>query len=123
MMATDRDSLIDYIDEYYNNEDGWDLLSSTMISMFGDKVLNEQDEIDDSGYEGIYSNLSDLDLVKLADRLDSWAAGNTFKVTLNLTDSQLSTLKKALSDFSDVTFTKDRHMSKDATLILRQLEE
>lgn len=122
-MTTDRDSLIDYIDEYYNNEDGWDLLSSTMISLFGDKVLNEQDEIDDEGDEGIYTYLSNLDLEKLADRLDSLSGGNTLEVTLRLTDSQLSTLKEILSDFSDVTFTEDRQMSKDATLILRQLEE
>lgn len=121
-MATDRNSLIDYIDENYNTAEAWDLLNNTMISMFGDKILNDEGEIDDTGYEGLYTNLSNSDLVKLADRLDLLTEGDTFEVTLHLTDSQMSTLKKALSDFSDVTFTKDRQMSKDAAIILQQLD-
>ena len=121
-MPTDRNSLIDYIDENYNTEDMWELLNNTMISMFGDKILDALGEIDDTGYEGMYTNLSDSDLVRLADKLDMLTERTTFEVTLNLTDSQLSTLKKALSDFSDVTFTKDRQMSKDAALILQQLD-
>lgn len=120
-MDTDRNSLIDYIDENYNTEDTWELLNNTMISMFGDKVLDGLGEIDDTGYEGMYTNLSDSDLVRLADKLDLLIEGDTFEVTLNLTASQMSTLKKALSDFSDVTFTKDSQMSKDAKLILQQL--
>ena len=112
-MGTDRDSLINYIEEYYNTEDTWELLENAMISLFGD--------IDDSGPEGIYSHLSDSDLMKLTEFLDSQSNGDMFEVTLELTQSQLTTLRKALSDFSDVTFTKDRQMSQDAMRILQQL--
>lgn len=121
-MATDRNSLIDYIDEYYNTEDNWELLDSTMRKLFGAKILSPNgDDIDDNGPEGIYSNLSNSDLVQLADKLDQLVEGDTFPVDLNLTPSQLLTLKKVLSDYSDITFTKDRQMSKDAAIILQQL--
>lgn len=121
-MATDRNSLMDYIDETYNTAEDGDFLEQTMLDMFGDKLLDADGNWSDEGPDGMYTNLSNSDLVKLADKLDLLTEGGTFEVTLHLTDSQMSTLKKALSDYSDVTFTKDRQMSKDATLILQQLD-
>ena len=120
-MATTRTSLIDYIDQYYNTQQNWELLESVMTELFGDRILNGQGEIDDNGPEGLYSKLSNPELVQLTDKLDAITEGNTYEVTLNLTASQVSTLKTMLSEYSDASFSKDRQMSKDAELILQQL--
>ena len=120
-MATTRTSLIDYIDNYYNTLQNWELLDRVMIALFGDKILDSQGEIDDNGPDGMYSRLSNSELVQLADKLDAITEGKSYEVNLKLTSSQLSTLKKMLSEYSDVSFTRDQQMSKDATLILQQL--
>lgn len=120
-MATTRTSLIDYIDEYYNTQQNWELLESVMTELFGDKILNGLGEIDDNGPDGMYSKLSNPELVQLADKLDAITEGDSYEVNLKLTSSQISTLKKMLSEYSDSSFSRDRQMSKDATLILQQL--
>jgi len=71
-MSMDRDSLINYIDNTYNtNEVTADFLEQTMIDMFEDKLFNADGEWDDRGPDGMYSNLSTSDLVKLKDILDN----------------------------------------------------
>ena len=60
----DREALIDYIDAHYNTLENYELLESEITQLGG--------SLDDSGDEGIYSDLSNAQLVKLKHRLDQF---------------------------------------------------
>ena len=82
-MATNRNSLMDYIDETYNTMENGDFLEQTMLDMFRDKLLDADGNWSDDGPDGMYTNLSNSDLVALADRLDNATEGtDKYDVTI-----------------------------------------
>lgn len=110
-MLNDRNKMIDYIEEFWNNEENWPDLDEVYIKMFG--------QMDDNGEEGIYTNLSNTDLANLIDALEALDDGRRY--SLELSEEEFDVVRQAMEDFSDSTFTKDREMSRIAKLVLRKL--
>lgn len=115
--STDRDSLIDYIDENYNTEDNYELLDSVWSDLF---PSISQD--DDDPYEGMYANLSTSQLAKLKDRLDSDSGVFDNLHSYEFNQSEVEVLIEAMNNFSDPRFTKDRETSRIAKRILSKLQ-
>lgn len=109
-----RDAMIDYIEDNYNTDVNFEKLYQVMEDMFG--------RVDDTGDEGIYTDLSDSDLSDLIDEMDSIFKSNYNPIiSIQLTAKELQVLKKAMEDYSDPAFTKDFDMSRIARNILRKL--
>jgi len=116
-MSNTRDELMDYIDDNYNNYEYHQYLEDIYQELFG--------EMDDSGPEGMFTGLTAQQLQMLANALDERLESTTTlpprDSTFTFDDDEISVLIVAMENFSDVTWTKDREMSRIAKRILRKL--
>lgn len=115
--SSDRNSLIDYIDENYNTEDNYEMLDTAWRDLFPSV---SQDDSDPD--EGMYANLSTSQLTKLKNYLDgaSYYSSGGFSYEFNA--SEVNVLIEAMENFSNPAFTKDREMSRVAKRILDKLQ-
>ena len=118
IAASTRTDIIDYIEDNYNTAEGWEELEDAISELFGDGVLDDDSDED----EGFYANLSDSELKKLKNHLDSnkeaaYGPGKSY----SFNSKELNVLVEAMRDFSNPSFTKDRQMSLVAKQILKKL--
>ena len=114
--SSDRDSLIDYIDENYNTEDNYEMLEDAWSKLFP-SVSQDDDDPD----EGMYANLSTSQLIKLKDYLDNSSGYASGGFSYEFNESEVNVLIEAMENFSNPAFTKDREMSRIAKRILNKL--
>ena len=114
--SSDRDSLIDYIDENYNTEDNYEMLDTAWSKLFP-SVSQDDDDPD----EGMYANLSTSQLIKLKDYLDNSSGYASGGFSYEFNESEVNVLIEAMENFSNPAFTKDREMSRIAKRILNKL--
>ena len=114
---TTREDLMDYLEEYYNRD-----------FQTGDELFNVINEVrgyelpDYSTDEGIYEGLSLYQLQQVIDIMDAnHNRDNRTTKSISFTDEELRVLTIAMTDFSDVKFTKDPEMSRTARSILRKI--
>lgn len=115
--SSDRNSLIDYIDENYNTEDTYEMLDDAWSKLFPSV---SQD--DDDPNEGMYANLSTSQLTKLKDYLDGASGYSSGGFSYEFNESEVNVLIEAMENFSNPAFTKDREMSRVAKRILDKLQ-
>ena len=114
--SSDRDSLIDYIDENYNTEDNYEILEDAWSKLFP-SVSQDDDDPD----EGMYANLSTSQLIKLKNYLDDSSGYSSGRFSYEFNESEVNVLIEAMENFSNPAFTKDREMSRIAKRILNKL--
>ena len=114
--SSDRNSLIDYIDENYNTEDTYEMLDTAWNKLFPSV---SQDDSDPD--EGMYANLSTSQLTKLKDYLDGSYGYSSGGFSYEFNESEVNVLIEAMENFSNPAFTKDREMSRVAKRILNKL--
>lgn len=114
--SSDRNSLIDYIDENYNTEDNYEMLDTAWSRLFP-SVSQDDDDPD----EGMYANLSTSQLIKLKDYLDNSSGYASGGFSYEFNESEVNVLIEAMENFSNPAFTKDREMSRIAKRILNKL--
>ena len=114
--SSDRNSLIDYIDENYNTEDTYEMLDTAWSKLFPSV---SQDDSDPD--EGMYANLSTSQLIKLKDYLDNSSGYASGGFSYEFNESEVNVLIEAMKNFSNPAFTKDREMSRIAKRILNKL--
>lgn len=114
--SSDRNSLIDYIDENYNTEDNYEMLDTAWSKLFP-SVSQDDDDPD----EGMYANLSTSQLIKLKDYLDNSSGYASGGFSYEFNESEVNVLIEAMKNFSNPAFTKDREMSRIAKRILNKL--
>lgn len=115
--SSDRNSLIDYIDENYNTEDTYEMLDDAWNKLFP-SVSQDDDDPD----EGMYANLSTSQLTKLKDYLDDSSGYSSGGFSYEFNESEVNVLIEAMENFSNPAFTKDREMSRVAKRILDKLQ-
>lgn len=115
--SSDRDSLIDYIDENYNTEDNYEMLDTAWSKLFPSV---SQDDSDPD--EGMYANLSTSQLMKLKDHLDGKSGYSSGGFSYEFNESEVNVLIEAMENFSNPAFTKNREMSRVAKRILDKLQ-
>lgn len=115
--SSNRNSLIDYIDENYNTADTYAVLDDAWSKLFPSV---SQDDSDPD--EGMYANLSTSQLTKLKDYLDSSSGYSSGGFSYEFNESEVNVLIEAMENFSDPAFTKDREMSRIAKRILDKLQ-
>ena len=114
--SSDRNSLIDYIDENYNTEDTYEMLDTAWNKLFP-SVSQDDDDPD----EGMYANLSTSQLTKLKNYLDEASGYSSGGFSYEFNESEVNVLIEAMKNFSNPAFTKDREMSRIAKRILNKL--
>lgn len=114
--SSDRNSLMDYIDENYNTEDNYEMLEDAWSKLFP-SVSQDDDDPD----EGMYANLSTSQLIKLKDYLDNSSGYASGGFSYEFNESEVNVLIEAMKNFSNPAFTKDREMSRIAKRILNKL--
>ena len=114
--SSDRNSLMDYIDENYNTEDNYEMLEDAWSKLFP-SVSQDDDDPD----EGMYANLSTSQLIKLKDYLDNSSGYASGGFSYEFNESEVNVLIEAMENFSNPAFTKDREMSRIAKRILNKL--
>lgn len=114
--SSDRNSLIDYIDENYNTEDTYEMLDTAWNKLFPSV---SQDDSDPD--EGMYANLSTSQLTKLKDYLDGSYGYSSGGFSYEFNESEVNVLIEAMENFSNPAFTKNREMSRVAKRILNKL--
>ena len=114
--SSDRDSLIDYIDENYNTEDNYEMLEDAWSKLFP-SVSQDDDDPD----EGMYANLSTSQLIKLKNYLAEASGYASGGFSYEFNESEVNVLIEAMKNFSNPAFTKDREMSRIAKRILNKL--
>lgn len=115
--SSDRNSLIDYIDENYNTADNYETLDNAWNELFPSV---SQDDSDPD--EGMYSNLSTSQLAKLKNYLDGESHYSSGGFSYEFNESEVNVLIEAMENFSNPAFTKDREMSRVAKRILDKLQ-
>ena len=115
--SSDRNSLIDYIDENYNTEDNYEMLDTAWSDLFPSV---SQDDSDPD--EGMYANLSTSQLTKLKNYLDGACYYSSGGFSYEFNKSEVNVLIEAMENFSNPAFTKDREMSRVAKRILDKLQ-
>ena len=115
--SSDRNSLIDYIDENYNTEDTYEMLDTAWGNLFPSV---SQDDSDPD--EGMYANLSTSQLIELKDYLDGASGYSSGGFSYEFNESEVNVLIEAMENFSNPAFTKDREMSRVAKRILDKLQ-
>lgn len=115
--SSNRNSLIDYIDENYNTEDTYELLDDAWSKLFP-SVSQDDDDLD----EGMYANLSTSQLTKLKNYLDDSSGYSSGGFSYEFNESEVNVLIEAMENFSNPAFTKDREMSRVAKRILDKLQ-
>lgn len=115
--SSNRNSLIDYIDENYNTEDTYEMLDDAWNKLFP-SVSQDDDDPD----EGMYANLSTSQLTKLKDYLDDSSGYSSGGFSYEFNESEVNVLIEAMENFSNPAFTKDREMSRVAKRILDKLQ-
>lgn len=115
--SSDRNSLIDYIDENYNTEDTYEMLDDAWSKLF--PSVSQDDNDPD---EGMYANLSTSQLTKLKDYLDDSSGYSSGGFSYEFNESEVNVLIEAMENFSNPAFTKDREMSRVAKRILDKLQ-
>ena len=115
--SSNRNSLIDYIDENYNTEDTYEMLDDAWSKLF--PSVSQDDNDPD---EGMYANLSTSQLTKLKDYLDSSSGYSSGGFSYEFNESEVNVLIEAMENFSNPAFTKDREMSRVAKRILDKLQ-
>ncbi len=114
--SSDRESLINYIDENYNTEDNYELLDDAWSTLF--PSISQDDNDPD---EGMYANLSTSELQRLKTYLDGGQSEYSGGFTFEFDGNELNVLIEAMENFSQPSFTKDREMSRIARRILKKL--
>lgn len=114
--SSDRNSLIDYIDENYNTADNYEVLDNAWSTLFPSV---SQDDSDPN--EGMYANLSTSELQRLKTYLDGRQDEYSGRFTFEFDGNELNVLIEAMENFSQPSFTKDREMSRIARRILNKL--
>lgn len=115
--SSNRNSLIDYIDENYNTEDTYEMLDDAWSKLF--PSVSQDDNDPD---EGMYANLSTSQLTKLKDYLDNSSGYSSGGFSYEFNESEVNVLIEAMENFSNPAFTKDREMSRVAKRILDKLQ-
>lgn len=115
--SSNRNSLIDYIDENYNTEDTYEMLDDAWSKLF--PSVSQDDNDPD---EGMYANLSTSQLTKLKDYLDDSSGYSSGGFSYEFNESEVNVLIEAMENFSNPAFTKDREMSRVAKRILDKLQ-
>lgn len=115
--SSNRNSLIDYIDENYNTEDTYEMLDAAWSKLF--PSVSQDDNDPD---EGMYANLSTSQLTKLKDYLDDSSGYSSGGFSYEFNESEVNVLIEAMENFSNPAFTKDREMSRVAKRILDKLQ-
>lgn len=115
--SSDRNSLIDYIDENYNTEDTYEMLDAAWDNLFPSV---SQDDSDPD--EGMYANLSTSQLSELKDYLDGASGYSSGGFSYEFNESEVNVLIEAMENFSNPAFTKDRELSRIAKRILDKLQ-
>ena len=114
--SSNRNSLIDYIDENYNTADNYEVLDNAWSTLFPSV---SQDDSDPN--EGMYANLSTSELQRLKTYLDGEQDEYSGRFTFEFNGNELNVLIEAMENFSQPSFTKDREMSRIARRILNKL--
>ena len=114
--SSDREFLINYIDENYNTEDNYEVLDDAWSTLFP-SISQDGDDPD----EGMYANLSTSELQKLKTYLDGEQSKYSGGFTFEFDGNELNVLIEAMENFSQPSFTKDREMSRIARRILNKL--
>ena len=114
--SSNRNSLIDYIDENYNTEDTYEMLDAAWGNLFPSV---SQDDSDPD--EGMYANLSTSQLSELKDYLDGASGYSSGGFSYEFNESEVNVLIEAMENFSNPAFTKDRELSRIARRILNKL--
>lgn len=114
--SSDRNSLIDYIDENYNTQYTYKMLDTAWRELFPSV---SQDDSDPD--EGMYANLSTSQLMKLKNYLDDSSGYSSGGFSYEFNASEVNVLIEAMKNFSNPAFTKDREMSLIAKRILNKL--
>ena len=115
--SSNRNSLIDYIDENYNTADNYEVLDNAWSTLFPSV---SQDDSDPN--EGMYANLSTSQLTKLKDYLDSSSGYSSGGFSYEFNESEVNVLIETMENFSIPEFTKEREMSRVAKRILDKLQ-
>lgn len=115
--SSDRNSLIDYIDENYNTEDTYEMLDDAWSKLFP-SVSQDDNDLD----EGMYANLSTSQLTKLKDYLDDSSGYSSGGFSYEFNESEVNVLIDAMENYSNPAFTKDKEMSRVAKRILDKLQ-
>ena len=115
--SSNRNSLIDYIDENYNTEDTYEMLDAAWDNLFPSV---SQDDSDPD--EGMYANLSTSQLSELKDYLDGASGYSSGGFSYEFNESEVNVLIEAMENFSNPAFTKDRELSRIAKRILDKLQ-
>lgn len=115
--SSNRNSIIDYIDENYNTEDTYEMLDAAWGNLFHSV---SQDDSDPD--EGMYANLSTPQLIELKDYLDGASGYSSGGFSYEFNESEVNVLIEAMENFSNPAFTKDREMSRVAKRILNKLQ-
>lgn len=113
--STDRAKLIDYLENTYNTEDGYEQLDDAILHVVG----IDPDQIDDSDpEEGMYSSFSTEQLSRIKEYLDN----DPVVATIGLTQLQYDVLEELLSDASQDK-TKLANIRKAASQLLAKIRE
>lgn len=115
--SSNRNSIIDYIDENYNTEDTYEMLDTAQGNLFPSV---SQDDSDPD--EGMYANLSTSQLIELKDYLDGASGYSSGGFSYEFNESEVNVLIEAMENFSNPAFTKDREMSRVAKRMLNKLQ-
>ena len=115
--SSNRNSIIEYIEENYNTEDTYEMLDAAWDNLFPSV---SQDDSDPD--EGMYANLSTSQLSELKDYLDGASGYSSGGFSYEFNESEVDVLIEAMKNFSNPAFTKDREMSRVAKRILNKLQ-
>lgn len=117
-LNSSRASLIDQLNEVYESDAYEDVESAlAQAAGFSESEMEHLSDADED--EGFYANFTTQQLEKALDILNGNVSESDAK--LPLTVAEIQVLKRAMEDYSQPSFTKDREMSRVATQILKKL--